>query len=70
MKIKPHLQVTYLDCVLDETLPGGPMALKALNKINGKLKLLYRKNKFLTPALRRMLRNVLIQPYLDYACSA
>ena len=70
IKIKPHLQVTYLDCVLDETLPGGPMALKALNKINGKLKLLYRKNKFLTPALRRMLPNVLIQPYLDYACSA
>ena len=63
------MQVTYLDYVLDETLPGGPTALKALNNINGKLKFLDRKNKFLTPALLRMLRNALIQPYLDYACS-
>ena len=41
-----------------------------LNKINGKLKFLYRKNKFLTPTLRRMLCNAIIQPHFDYACSA
>ena len=35
-------------------MSGEPMVLKVVNKINGKLKLLYRKNKFLTPALRRM----------------
>ena len=35
MKIKQHLQVTYLGCVLDETLSGEPMTLKALNKKNG-----------------------------------
>ena len=64
------MQVTYLGCVLDETLCGEPMALKALNKINGKLKFLYRKNKFLTPTLRRMLCNAIIQPHFDYACSA
>ena len=70
IKIKQHLQVTYLGCVLDETLCGEPMALKALNKINGKLKFLYRKNKFLTPTLRRMLCNVIIQSHFGYACSA
>ena len=37
MKIKQHLQVRYLGCDLDETFSGEPMALKALNKINGKL---------------------------------
>ena len=70
IKIKQHSQVTYLGCVLDETLCGEPMALKALNKINGKLKFLYRKNKFLTPTLRRMLCNVIIQSHFGYACSA
>ena len=46
------------------------MALNIVNKINNKLKFLYRKNNFLTPALRRLLCNALIQPHFDYACSA
>ena len=61
IKIKQHLQVTYLGCVLDETLCGEPMALKALNKVNEKLKFLYRKNTFTTPKPRRMLCNFIIQ---------
>ena len=49
-------------CVLDETLPGESTVLKALNKINGKQKCLYRKNAFLTPILlRSMPCNALIQ---------
>ena len=63
------MQVRYFGCVFDETLSGETMALKALNKMNGKLKFLYHKNKFLTPALRRMLCNARIQPHCDYACS-
>ena len=55
---------------MDETMSGEPMALKIINKINGKLKFLYRKISFLTPGLRRMLCNALIQPHFDYACSA
>ena len=31
---------------------------------------IYRKNRFLTPGLRRMLCITLIQPHFDYACSA
>ena len=46
------------------------MALKVINKINLRLKFLHRKNKFLTPALCRLLCNVLIQPHFDYASSA
>ena len=46
------------------------MAIKALEKRNGKLKFLYHKNKFLTLALRRMLFNTLIQIHFDYVYSA
>ena len=46
------------------------MKLNVVNKINNKLKLLYRKNNVFTPVLRRLLCNALIQPYFDYACSA
>ena len=31
---------------MDETVSGQPMAQKVLNKINGKLKFLYKKNSF------------------------
>ena len=56
-----------------QTLPGDLWlfkAFKALSKINGKLKFLYHKNKFLTPILQRMLSNALIQSHFDYTCSA
>ena len=46
------------------------MALNVVNKVNNKLKFLYRKNSFLTPALRRLVCNAFIQPHFDYACSA
>ena len=56
--------------MLDETMSGETMALSVINKINNKLKFLYRKNRFLTPTPRRLLCNALIQPHFDYACSA
>ena len=46
------------------------MALKVINKINSRLKFLNRKNKFLTPVLRRLLCNALFQAHFDYALSA
>ena len=36
-------QVTYLGCVLDKRMSCEPMALKVVNKTNGKLKFIYRK---------------------------
>ena len=70
IQIKQHSKVTYLGCILDEDLSGESMATKVIGKINGRLKFLYRKNKFLTSSLRRLLCNALIQPHFDYACSA
>ena len=70
IQIKQHSKVTYLGCILDETMLGESMALKVINKINSRLKFLHRKNKFLTPALRRLLCNTLTQPHFDYASSA
>ena len=51
IEIKQHSQVTYLGCIMDETMSGEPMALKFINEINGKLKFLYWKNSVLTPGL-------------------
>ena len=63
--------MTYLGCVMDETMSGEPMALKVINKINGKLERFFNgKIVFLIPGLRRMLCNAVIQPNFDYACSA
>ena len=69
VKIKQYPKVTYLGCELEESLSGEAMALKVINKINGRLKFLYRKNRYLTPYLKRLLCNALIQPHFDYVCS-
>ena len=55
--------------MLDETMAGETMTLSVINKVNNKLKCLYRKNRFLTPTWRRLLCNALIQPHFDYLCS-
>ena len=70
IQIKQHSKGKYLACMLNETISGETMALSVINKINKKLKFLYRKNRFLTRTLRRLLCNALIQPHLDFACSA
>ena len=46
------------------------MTLNVINKTNNKLKFLHRKNSFLTPTLRWLLFNALIQPHIDHAFSA
>ena len=56
--------------MLDERIFFEPMGLKVINKINGKLKFLYKKNRYLTKELCRILCNALIQPHFDYACPA
>ena len=71
VKIKQHSKVTYSGCELDETLSGEAMALKVINKINSRLKFLHRIfNRYLTPYLKQILCNALIQPHFDHACSA
>ena len=70
IRIKRHYRVTYLGCILEETMSGESMANKVISKVNARLKFLHRKNKYLTPNLRRLLCNALIQSHFDYACSA
>ena len=55
INIKQILQATYPGRMLDKTMPGEPMALKVMKKINGKLKFLYRKKRYLTGVLRNAL---------------
>ena len=68
--IKQNFQVTYLGCILDETMSGETMAYKTIKKINSRLNYLFRKKHFLTTSLRRLLCNASIQPHFDYACTA
>ena len=70
INIKQHSSVKYLGCILDQCLTGELMATQVICKITSRLKFLYRKNRFLTPELRRLLCNALIQPHFDYASSA
>ena len=69
-KIKQHKTIDYLGCILDNNLTGEHMVLKVLNKVNSKLKFLYRQSEHLNPQLRRMLCNALLQPHFDYACTS
>ena len=69
IQIKQYHTVTYLGCALDENLSGETMALKVIRKINCRLRFVYRKNRFLSQPLCRLLCNSLIQPHFDYACS-
>ena len=65
VKIKQYSKVTYLGCELDENLLGEAIALKGMNKINSRLKFLYWKNRYLTPYLKQLLCNALIEPHFD-----
>ena len=56
-KIKQYTKVTYLFCILDESLSGESMALYVLNKINPRLRFLYRQKWFLKKPLWRLLSN-------------
>ena len=59
IEIKQSSKVTYLDCLLDETMSGESMTLETIKKINLKLKFLFGKSWFLTPELRRLLCNTI-----------
>ena len=66
--IEQKQSVKYLGVTLDNTLSGKSMVESILTKINGKIRFLYRKQKFLSKELRRLLCNSLIQPHFDFAC--
>ena len=69
IKIKQYSKLTYLRCILSNNLSGEAMATKVLGMLNGRVKFLYRKQKFLSFSLPQLLCNALIQPNFDYACA-
>ena len=69
-EIKQYEKVKYLGCILDQNLSGESTALNVIDKVNSCLKFLHRQNRFLTPPLRRLLCNPLLQPLFDYASAA
>ena len=69
-KVKQYSKVTYLGCIFDETLSRESMATHVINKVNSRLRFLYRQNKFLDIPLRRLLCNAMVQPFFDYACNS
>ena len=70
VKIKQYTKVTYLGCILDESLSGESIALHVLNKISSRLRFVYRQKILLNKLLQRLLCNAMIQPFFDYACSS
>ena len=69
-EIKQYSEVTYLTCILDETLSGESKTIIVINKINSLLRFLYQQNRFLNVSLRRLLCNAVTQPFFDYVCNA
>ena len=45
------------------------MAIRVINKINSRLRFLYRQNRFLNFPLGRLLCNAMIQTFFDYSCN-
>ena len=55
IKIKQYYKVKYLGCIFDETLSGEFTVIHIINKINSRLRFLYRQNRFLNFPVRRLL---------------
>ena len=69
-EIKQYTKVKYIGSILDQSVSGESMALKVIDKVNPRLQSLHRQSRFLTPTLRRLLCNALIQPLFGYVCTA
>ena len=70
MQISNILKSSTLDAYWTNQSLEGDMPLNVVNKINSMVISLYRKNILVTPALRCLLCNALIQSHFDYECSA
>ena len=55
INVAQHMEINYLGSLFDEKSSGESTALRVIEKINGRLKFLWRKHGFFTPALKRLL---------------
>ena len=69
-KIKAQNSVKYLGLNLDNQLSGEAIVNNIVQKVNARLKFLYRQCSFLEEKLRKSVCSALIQCHLDYACSS
>ena len=68
--IKAQRSVKYLGLTLDDQLTGEAIVNSIVQKVNGRLKYLYRQCNFLGEKLRKSICSALIQCHIDYACSS
>ena len=69
-KIKAQNTVRYLGLSLGNQLSGEAIVNNIVEKVNARLKVLYRQCSFLEETLRKSVCSALIQSHLDYACSS
>ena len=69
-KIKAVQRVKYLGLQIDNMLSGENIVMSIIEKVNARLKFLYRHKKHLDFKCRQLLSSALIQCYFDYACSS
>ena len=65
VKSKQYTKVTYLGCILIQSLSGKSVALHVLYKIKSRIRSLFGQNRFLNKLLRRLLCNAVIQSFFD-----
>ena len=65
--IKQYWKDKYFGCELDKNLTGESLALNVINNINATVRFIVRKNRFLSPYLKRLLSNAIIQRHFDAA---
>lgn len=63
-------KVKYLGLVIDNILSGEEIVNSIIQKVNSRLKFLYRQSKCLNANTRKTLSSALIMCHFDYACSA
>ena len=70
VSITRKTSVGYLGAEIDQNVSGEAIVNKVLSKVNGRLKFLIRKSKFLDLKTRISVVNAIIQCHFDYACSS
>ena len=62
--------MNYLGLIIDNILSGEDKVNGIIQKVNSRLKFLYRQSKCLNAKTRKTLSSALIMCHFDYACSA
>ena len=69
VEIEAKSSVKYLGLTMDQDMTGTTMGNSVIKKINGIMKFLYRKGKFLKMRNRKLLCSALLQSRFDYGCN-